>query len=393
MITPWFPWPDTPIRGIWVIDQARSIALDHDVAILAFRPKEGAVAPFELTETTEHGIRTLRVAYPPPAFPGMGMRAARRGALAALELLEAGGFLPEVVHAHVFLASPAALPVAHRLGAPLVLQENLSRITDGRLGLLERLLARLSYRRADVVCPAGGPLAAEVRRLGARKVIEMPNALDTDRFHPRERSAEASTGGKAIAVGSLHPKKGHRHLLEAMPAVLDRRPDFRLELVGEGPMREELESATHRLGIAEAVRFHGFRSKQEVAGMMRTCDLHILPSMRENLPLVVAEAMASGIPTVGTSVGGVPEMLSGGGGVVVPRGDPAALAAAILEVCGGLRSYDPERLAASARESYGLAAVDSRWTRVYESLLSGESPRRRGASSTVNQGVAATDGR
>ncbi len=383
MITPWFPWPDTPIRGIWVIDQARSVAREHEVAILAFRPKAGTPGPFELSEGQERGLRTLRLAYPPPRVPGMGMRPTRRGTLEALGRLRADGFAPDVVHAHVFLSAPAALPAARLLGAPLVIQEHLTRVMEGQLGPLERTLARLCYRHADVVCPASRALADPVRRLGARVVTPVPNALDTDSFPARPPREPGAGATKAIAVGSLHEKKGHRYLLEALPKVLARRPEFRLDLVGDGPLRDRLEALSGTLGVTGAVTFHGYADKPRVAELMRGSDLHVLPSLRENLPLVVAEAMASGLPTVGTAVGGVPEMLEGRTGVTVPPADPAALADAILRTCEELDSYEPARLAAIARERYGLATVGSLWTALYESVLSGKRQRRGVLRSTL----------
>jgi glycosyltransferase involved in cell wall biosynthesis len=105
--------------------------------------------------------------------------------------------------------------------------------------------------------------------------------------------------------------------------------------------------------------------------MMRASDLHVLPSLRENQPLVAAEAMATGIPTVATEVGGLSEMLEGGGGVLVPRADAGALADAIAGVCSKLDSYDREALARLASERYGPEAICRQWTRIYEALRAG----------------------
>lgn len=375
IVTPWFPWPDTPIRGIWAIDHARALQREHEVALLTFRPDANWPGSehgrgFELSDEVEDGLRTFRITYPSPRLPGLGMVPVRRGTHAALDRLEADGFIPDVIHAHIFLAAPAALPAARRSGAPLVILENLSRIVDHKLSPLENLLARRTYRAAAIVCPTNRPLAEEVRKLGARTVVPMENVLDVEQFHPPASRRVPSGELQAIAVGSLLEKKGHRHLLDSMPSVIERIPGFRLQLVGDGPLRGELEAQADELGISERIEWPGYLTLEQLAVAMRAADIHVLPSLRENLPLVVAEAMATGIPTVGTRVGGVPEMLEGGAGLIVERGDPRALADAIVEMSESLDDYDPATIAALSRERYGYEALGRRWGKLYESVIS-----------------------
>ncbi len=372
IVTPWFPSPESPIRGIWVIDQARSLIPGHEVAILAFSPSPAAEGRFSVRDAVEDGIRILRIDYPPPQVPGLGLVAARAGTIEALHRLERAGFVPEIVHANTFLSAPAALTAGRRTGAPLVVVEHLTRITDAALSRAERLLARYTYRHADLVCPTSRPLAERMRGLGARGMVFTRNVLDTDQFSPRT-GPRREGDIRALAAGSMNEKKGHRYLLEALAIARRTEPGLTLDLVGDGPLRPGLEAQAQALGIADAVRWHGYVDLDRLAQLMRDADLHVLPSLRENQPLVLAEAMATGIPTVGTEVGGVPEMLEGGMGVAVPRADPEALARAMLEVCGTLDSYDPERLAAVARERYGREAIGRQWSELFAGLLEGRS--------------------
>jgi len=371
IVTPWYPWPENPIRGIWAIDHARSLIEEHQVVMLHFSPREDAGRPFSLSDEVEHGLRTVRITYPPPRFPGPGLRATRAGTLEALDRLGADGFVPEIVHAHIFLSAPAALTAKSQAGAPLVINEHLTRVTDWKLSRLERGLARYAYRRADLVCTTAEPMVDRVRQLGARRTMHTMNVLDTEQFSPAAERRPPNGEIRAIAAGSLNDKKGHRYLLDAVAEVRREEPRLTLDLVGDGELRGELEERARGLGIADAVRFHGYVSLDRLAELMRASDLHVLPSLRESQPLVAAEAMATGIPTVGTDVGGVPEMLEGGAGVVVPRADAAALADAIADVCSKLDSYDRQALARLARERYGRAAIGRQWTRIYEALREG----------------------
>ncbi len=100
---------------------------------------------------------------------------------------------------------------------------------------------------------------------------------------------------------------------------------------------------------------------------MRAADLFVLPSLAENLPVVLIEAQASGLPAVASDVGGVSELVDDAAGALVPPADPAALAAAIRATLA--RGFDPAALAARARDRYGYGAIAARWSAIYERLL------------------------
>ena len=149
--------------------------------------------------------------------------------------------------------------------------------------------------------------------------------------------------------------------------------------VGDGELRGELEARARELGAP--VRFHGELPKEQVARMMGEADLFVLPSTHETFGAVLIEAMASGLPSVATRVGGVPEVLDDTAGELVEPRDPAALAAAIERALA--RSFDSGELARRARERYGYDAFAAEWTSVYEELLA--SRRGRTSSATVRR--------
>lgn len=364
--TPWYPSPETPIRGVWTTGHARAIATEHDVVMLPFSPRGGASGPFALDDRRDDGVRTIEISYPPPKFPGPGLLTVRRATGEALARLEQEGFVPDVIHAHVFLSAPAALTAKRLTGAPLVINEHLSRVTDWRLTRLERLLARYTYPRADLVCTTAKRMLPRVQRLGAKRTLQVFDTIDTEQFRPGDRTRPPGEI-RAIAAGSLNEKKGHRHLLDALARA--RVPGLTLDLVGDGELRDDLERQTRSLGLDDRVRFHGYVSRDRLAEMMRDADLHLLPSLRESQPHVVAEALATGIPTVATDAGGTAEMLEDGDGVVVPPADPQAFADALVDVCSRLDSFDRHELAARARARYGPEASTRMWTEIYTGLL------------------------
>jgi glycosyltransferase involved in cell wall biosynthesis len=145
-----------------------------------------------------------------------------------------------------------------------------------------------------------------------------------------DAAPQVSYGKTLLFVGRLAVVKGVAVLLEAMRTVIARHPDARLVLVGDGPERPALEAEAKALGLGGHIEFAGYRTQAQVAGHLAACDLFVLPSFAEGVPVVLMEAMASRRAVVATRVAGVAELVEDGvAGALVPPGDPVALAARI----------------------------------------------------------------
>jgi glycosyltransferase involved in cell wall biosynthesis len=136
-----------------------------------------------------------------------------------------------------------------------------------------------------------------------------------------------------LFVGRLAAQKGVPVLLAAMVRAREVRPSLRLTVVGDGQDRAALEAEAEALGLGNSVVFLGYRSQEEVAEILSESTALILPSFAEGVPVVLMEAMATGLPVVATHVAGIPELIENGvSGLLVAPGDEVALARAILEV-------------------------------------------------------------
>jgi len=192
----------------------------------------------------------------------------------------------------------------------------------------------------------------------------------------RERLALDDAAQIVLTTGRMIDVKGHRHLLGAVPAVLEQIPDAVFVWVGGGPLEAELRDRVSRLGLEESVCFAGQRN--DVPDLMAAAELLVLPSLVEGLPLVVLEAMAAGLPVVGTNVTGTNEAVVDDvtGRLVRPGrlagpADASELAAAIIEVL-----EDPLRAAqwgAAGRERVervlNAARMAAETAKVYHELL------------------------
>jgi glycosyltransferase involved in cell wall biosynthesis len=136
--------------------------------------------------------------------------------------------------------------------------------------------------------------------------------------------------GVVGVVGRLSREKGHDTLLAALPAIAARHPGAQLLVVGSGPEEARLRLRADALGVAGSVVWAGWRSRVELQALRGAMDVAVVPSTSEGFGLSAAEAAAAGLPVVATAVGGLPEVVDHGvTGLLVPAGDPAALAAAI----------------------------------------------------------------
>jgi glycosyltransferase involved in cell wall biosynthesis len=158
------------------------------------------------------------------------------------------------------------------------------------------------------------------------KFVVVPNGLRVIDAEPED----PLPGGRLriVCTARLVDWKGHRVLVDALGRLRDR-DDWQAELIGGGPEHDAIERQVAELGLAGRVVLHGSLSAELVHAIVAGSDLSVLPSFGEGMPNAVMEAMAHGVPVVATEVAGVPQLLGSGAGIIVPTGDPAAMAKAI----------------------------------------------------------------
>ena len=373
MIPKWYPEQRRPAFGAFCRDQALALTRCglRPAVIASYAVRNPPFRLYRLTYAKEDGIPTFRVYYRRPRLRPLGLLCQLAGIAHATAKLRRQGYRPRVVHAHVYSAAIPALIVGRALRRPVVVSEHYTGFQRGLIGGYDRLLAAFAFQRASLVAPVSADLAGQLRPLAPRgRYLVVPNAVDCSLFCPRPRA-----GGEGLAlvcVAALAAKKGHLYLLEAvaaLPEPLRRR--VVVDLVGEGEERERLERRAAALGLAGTVRFRGELGRSEVAAAIGGADLLVLPSLFENLPCVLLEAAASGVPFIATAVGGVPELFRAAAVRrccrLVPAGSAKALTAAIEELAERPRERCAD-LVKTAQELYSYEAVGRRWQTIYATL-------------------------
>ena len=215
-------------------------------------------------------------------------------------------------------------------------------------------------RKADALI-SDGWAARQLPAMIGRPVDNVTKGVDVDVFTPdgpNLRDTMGLTGKRVvICVTRLVPIKNLPMLLAAIARVRGVDPSVVLVLVGEGPLRADLEARAAELGLGDSVRFAGYVPQAETAAWYRTADVFALSSDFDNSPNVVLEAMASGLPIVATDVGGLRDYLTApDGGSLTPKGDAQAFADALLTWLSS-----PERAAAAGRYNRHDAVTHFSW--------------------------------
>jgi len=170
-------------------------------------------------------------------------------------------------------------------------------------------------------------------RIDPEKITVIYNGIDVTEFDRAaagtsvlQKSPKDPERKKIIgAVGSLHPRKGHRYLIEAADILCQRRQDLRFVIIGDGALKQELESLRSAFDLEDKVEFIGYR--QDIPNLLLGIDIMVQSSIEEGFGLSIIEAMAMNKPVIGTNVGGVPEIIEQGRtGYLIQSKNPVELA-------------------------------------------------------------------
>ncbi len=291
-----------------------------------------------------------------PEFEALGIAVHRLGARRRLDLTGAERLVSllrerdyDIVHSHLFRADLYAYVASFQLGSrrPKLVA---TRHNDDRFFLhpLVGVLHFLVSARLDMIIAISDHIARFTIARGvwdSRRVRRVYHGLEvpSDALVERRRSELRLQLGLAADdflignVGRLDPQKGQRHLVRAIPLLLDRLPNAHLVIVGGGNLERSLRELAEELDISD--RVHVLGARRDVPAVMQAIDLFAMPSIWEGFGIVLLEAMAAAKPIVASRVATIPEVvLDNETGVLVAPGDPVALADAIAALAA-----DPPR--------------------------------------------------
>ena len=372
VLTPWYPTPDFPHRGIFVVDQVRALAaagahvtvIHADTRPFVFRPRSIVRPP-----RTENGTTVLSAtghAFLPrleSAYAGAAARLTER-----LLALPSAPPPPDVLHAHVsYPIGAIAVELGRRWRRPVVITEHFGPFSQLIARPLARRRALWALAEADAVVAVSSAQARDLARAGVTRPVEVvPNVVDATLFAPRPLPPPVPL--KVIAVGALVAGKDPDTILDAAARLMAERPalDVRVTFVGSGPLAAPLRRKAAALGLAARVTFTGDLPRARLAEEIVAHHLLAVASHGETFSVAAAEALAAGRPVVATRCGGPEDFVTPEVGELVPIGDPAAMASAWARIADRLPAIDPAHIARVAAARFAPERVAEQLFELYE---------------------------
>ncbi len=283
----------------------------------------------------------------------------------------------QVAHAFDFYTNLTMIPAARLARVPVVIGSH-RQLGDLMTPAQFRAQAT-AFRFCDAVVCNSQAAADRLRAAGLKsnKIAVIGNALPDQAFTPTPAALPKRPG--VVRIGMVarmnHRYKNHSGFLRIAAQIRQRHPQAEFVLVGDGPLRQDLEREAATLGLGPSAIFLGDR--QDMPAVLASIDVAVNTSDSESLSNVILEAMAAGLPTVAYNVGGNSELLSDKSGTLVAAGDEASFASAVENLLADsrLREQLGRNAQQFAKENFSLAQVRQRYADLYVSLLD---KKRRG---------------
>ena len=362
----WFPRPECPTAGNFCLNHIRSVSnYVNSVVLSAFI--DPAVKR-RTVETIDYGnFQQVLIHVPKSLLPNAFQLFCAYNF--GLKYIQKNYFQPDLVHLHVALPlGRVALYWKRHHGLPFILTEhwtiyqpqNASELTPK---VRETILDIAN--EAEVILPVSYDLQVNMMRLGIiRPFRHIPNVVDTALFHPVPKVPHETK--HILHVSTLRDEaKNFSGILRVIKKLSEQRHDFVLDVVHDFD-RPEFVQYVKENHLEEVVRFHGKKEGAELAAFYGNADFFLLFSNFENLPCVLIESFACGLPVITTDVGGIREIMDDSRGIMIHAGDEPRLLEAVSHMLDHYQEYDSQKIREYAEAHFSMQVIGEQLLMVYE---------------------------
>ncbi|MCR4964363.1 MAG: glycosyltransferase [Bacteroidales bacterium] len=374
----WFPSPDDPTLGNFCIRQIESLPEDCHSVILSVYDDPKLDRDMAVETIKEERYTHVQIHIRTPKIPVEGLRKLwrkwriYRTYQYGLKYVCAKFFTPDFIHLHVaYPLGRIALRWHKRFKFPYLMTEHWTIYQPQNDALFKGKLRRRVVNianNAEVILPVSDDLRRNMERHGVKNRFEVIyNVVNTDRFtlaplqvdRPRKQMLHIST--------LRDEAKNFSGLLRTLERLKEIRTDFQLHVIHDY-QAPDFEEYVRQHGLSDFVVFHGRQTPQGVADFFAKSDFFVLFSNFENLPCVIVESFASGVPVLSTNVGGIAEIVTPERGLLVSSGDENALLEKLQYMLDHFAEYDRESIRQYAVETFSMKQIGSQIYEQYRSL-------------------------
>ena len=371
-ILSWFPTPDDPTLGNFCVRMIDALPEECHSVILSVCDGKDMTKPFEVKEIQGAHHTHVQIYIRPPKVNAIRKLKMLRMYQVGLKYIKKHFFEPDLVHLHVaYPLGQVALLWEKLFGCKYVMTEHWTiyqpQNKDVLVGRLKKKIVKIA-NNAELIMPVSLDLQHCMEGHGVHNRFQVIyNLVNTDIF----RLGEAKTENKKhlLHISTLRDEaKNFSGILRVIEKLKQQRNDFELHVIHdyEAPEFKAFVAEHH---LTDCVIFHGKKTSAEVAEAYQKADFFVLFSNFENLPCVIVEAFASGVPVLSTSVGGIAEIVSDERGILIPQGDEEALLQGMNQMLDHCREYDREAIRDYAIKTFAAQNIGRQIFEVYKEVV------------------------
>ena len=368
----WFPTPDDPTLGNFCVRMIDALPEDCHSVILSVCDGKNMTKSFEVKEIKGAHHTHVQIYIRPPKINAVRKLKMLRMYQYGLNYIKKHYFNPDLIHLHVtYPLGQVALLWKKLFGYKYVLTEHWTiyqpQNKDVLVGGLKKKIVKIA-NNASLIMPVSLDLQRCMEGHGVKnrfKVIY--NLVNTDMF----RLGEAKTGQKKriLHISTLRDEaKNFSGILRTIERLRQQRDDFELHVIHDYEALE-FKAFVKEHNLSDCVIFHGKKTSAEVAEAYQNADFFVLFSNFENLPCVIVEAFASGVPVLSTAAGGIAEILSPMRGILIPQGDEKALLQGMNQMLDHCREYNREAIREYAIKTFAAQNIGQQIFEEYKNVV------------------------
>jgi glycosyltransferase involved in cell wall biosynthesis len=276
---------------------------------------------------------------------------------------------PDIIHAHFGTwAGYAANLVYKCYGIPYVVTEHASSINGGKVTPAQAATLKKAYHNAKKVICVGTLLKKNLTPYldNPDKAVVIPNFVDISTFSFSNRHTEKEKQFRFVSIGNLSKRKGFDELIEAFNQDFRGQTHISLTIVGDGEETDHLQNKIHELNLEQQITLTGRLSRDKVALLLSQCDAFVLASYAETFGIVFIEAMATGMPSIGTICGGPEDIITPESGYLIQPGDVSILAVKMKQLYDNYDQFDKSKIRQSVAERFDFNLAGQKLKDIYQ---------------------------